>query len=247
MDTVGLYWFLYVTFAGGMILSAVRAVRRQPDRVLTGALAFFSTLGLAAGVYYVGRTNQFTLVADFPIWGMTLALLSWIVIRDLARRGGGIRALGAIGVLRYLVLFGLGLAVAAIGWVHSPWKEVERLQTGNSFPTELDVGPIAGFVASRTEPGDRAAIVCRSAYLVADRAEIMNVNPIGDPKHIVEDDQIGFITDSLRDLDGSQVFTCASSLTSAADIYAGLEGHGFTKTATDKTTGVTQWTISGGG
>ncbi|CAN5563558.1 hypothetical protein BH10ACT11_BH10ACT11_01160 [soil metagenome] len=246
MDTVGLYWFLYVTFAGGMILSAVRTVGRRPDRVLTGSLAFFSTLGLAAGVYYVGRTNPFTLIADFPIWGMTLALLSWIVLRGLAEGGGGIRTLSRIGVLRFLVLFGIGLAITAIGWVHAPWKEADRLQTGNSAPTELDVGPIADFMKSKTEPGERVVIICRSAYLAADRAEIRNVNPIGDPEHIVEDEQIDFITDSLNRVAGSQVFTCPNSLLSAPDVDAGLADRGFVRGATDKVAGVTQWTYSAG-
>ena len=89
MDTIGLYWLLYATFAGALILAAVRATAGETNRVLTCMLAFFGVLGLAAGVYFVGRSNQFTLIALFPTWGMTIAMLAWWSSARLAERPPG--------------------------------------------------------------------------------------------------------------------------------------------------------------
>jgi len=244
MDTVGLYWFLYATFAGGLILAAVRALNGQPDRVRTGMLAFFSALGLAAGVYYVGRTGNSTLLALFPIWAMTLALLSWLVVRRIAERPPGFAALRAVGALGWMVLFGLGLAITATASVQAPWKQVDRLTSGVvDLPTEFDVGPAAGFVEARTKPGENTALMCRSGYLIAERAGRRDVSPIADPQHIASDAQVGEIIDALREAGGHKVFICKSPIIGLpAEIDQSLRARGFSKSSVDPSVGITEWT-----
>ena len=62
MLTLGLHWALYLTYAGAILLAAVRYVRDEPDRTLTGMLAFSGVFGLVTGMYFVGRSSQFQLM-----------------------------------------------------------------------------------------------------------------------------------------------------------------------------------------
>lgn len=229
MDTVGLHWLLYLTFAGGMVLAGVRSLSREPDRLLTGVLAFFASLGLAAGVYYVGRTNQFTLISLFPLWGMTLALIGWIVLRDMVRHPGPSFPVG-VWVLRGLVLFSLGLGVASVTNLDTPWHEVDRIATESDDGDQLDVGPEAGFIGSRTTPGERTVILCRSAFRIADEAGVRNVSPIADPQNLIGDEQVRLVADQLDDEGGTKLFTCdAGLLGTPAELAGSLRDLGFTR------------------
>lgn len=243
MDTVGFYWFLYVTFAGALVLAAVRAVSGEPDRVVTGMLAFFSVLGLAAGVYYVGRTGVFTLLGLFPVWGMTLAMLSWLVIRRIAERPPALASLREVGVLGWMVLFGLGLAITATSWAQAPWRQVDRLTTEVDRPTGFEIGTTVAFVRDHTEPGEQTALMCRSSYLVAERAGVRNVSPIADPQHIAEDAQVGEIVDALRRAGGDKLFACDNPVFALPpEIGASLAARGFSRTDTDRALRITEWT-----
>ena len=86
MSTLGLHWALYLTYAGAILLAAVRYVRDEPDRTLTGMLAFSGVFGLVTGMYFVGRSSQFQLMLLFPAWGFSLALLAWTLAPALLFR-----------------------------------------------------------------------------------------------------------------------------------------------------------------
>ena len=68
---------------GGSLIAAVRYVRNDPDRVLTGMLAFSPIFGVVTGMYFVGRSSQYQLMLLFPAWGFSLALLAWTAARSL--------------------------------------------------------------------------------------------------------------------------------------------------------------------
>ena len=58
MSSLGLHWALYATYAAALLIAAVRYVRREPDRALTGMLAFSGVFGLETGMYFVGRSSK---------------------------------------------------------------------------------------------------------------------------------------------------------------------------------------------
>ena len=99
MPVLGLHLALYATFAGALIVAAVRARTAEADRGLTALLGFAGAFGLLVLVYYGGRSNAYSLIGVFPAWGLALALLTWLVVgrvrtrRELAgRRAAGRRA-----------------------------------------------------------------------------------------------------------------------------------------------------------
>src|SRR5262249_11664189 len=49
MTTLGLHWALFATYAAALVLAAIRYLRDDPDRVLTGMLAFSAVFGLITG------------------------------------------------------------------------------------------------------------------------------------------------------------------------------------------------------
>jgi hypothetical protein len=83
MSSLGLHWAVYATYAGALLIAAVRYVRDEPDRVVTGMLAFSAIFGLVTGMYFVGRSSQFQLMLLFPAWGLSLALLAWNAVPPL--------------------------------------------------------------------------------------------------------------------------------------------------------------------
>jgi hypothetical protein len=184
------------------------------------------------------------LIALFPIWGMTLALLFWIVVRAITERPAGLAALGAVGALGWMALFGFGLAITAMSWAQAPWKQVDRLLTRVDGPTGFDVDPAALFVESRTTPGEKAALICTNEYLIADRAGVRNVAPIADPLSIAADSQVGEIVDAVRAAGGDKLFTCFKPFALPHEIDASLAARGFQRVATDRTLGISEWSTA---
>ena len=229
MDAIGMHWLLYLTFAGGMVLAGVRSLNRDPDRLLTGVLAFFACLGLAAGVYYVGRSNQFTLISLFPLWGMTLALLGWIALRDAASRP--LRSAPAgIWVLNALVVLGLGLGVASLSRLESPLDEIDRIAHSEGASDQLEIGPEVELVEQRTATGESTAILCRSSFRIANEAGVRNASPIADPQNVVGNEQVALIAAQLQEAGGRKLFSCNAGLQGPhEDVAASLEGLGFSR------------------
>ncbi len=91
MPTLGLHWALYFTYAAALLTAAVRYVRAEADRALTGMLAFAGIFGILSGFYFAGRSLPWQLMLLFPVWGFALALLTWTVGRlaPLRARGFG--------------------------------------------------------------------------------------------------------------------------------------------------------------
>ena len=70
MPSLGLHWVMYATYASALLTAAVRYVRDDPERILSGMLGFAGALGLVTGMYYVGRSAQFQLMILFPVWAL---------------------------------------------------------------------------------------------------------------------------------------------------------------------------------
>ncbi len=243
MPEVGFWWLVYATFAGALVLAAVRVARGDPERVLSAMLAFVGLLGLVAGVYYAGRSNKYTLIALFPYWGFALALLGWVVVRRIAADPrGGARAVARAGPLGLATLAGLGLALSAIGHIVPPWQQVDRLAGSAAGTSTLDVGAEAAFVATATEPDEPVLILSQNSHLIAREAGVRSVTPIADPVHVASGTQLTEVLAVLDEQGGSTVFTGTGlGLPLAESLLAGLEQRGYERVGADPASGLAEW------
>ena len=83
---LGVHLILYATYVAAIAVATVRAIERAPNRPLTGMLAWCGVFGLGSAAYFMGRTHPELLVALFPTWALTLALLT---VEVVGRRRAG--------------------------------------------------------------------------------------------------------------------------------------------------------------
>jgi hypothetical protein len=169
IPTLGLHLVLYATFAAAIGVAVAR-VASGAEALLTSMLAWSGVFGLIAGSYFVGRADTFKLTALFSAWGFALALLTIAAARSLAAREW------RPGLAELLVLFGLGLSVCALAETPAPWSQIARLGR-TAQARELPEPSATRFVASRTHPGERAAILIALGHRIAQQTGIVNVSP----------------------------------------------------------------------
>lgn len=160
MPRLGLHLVIYGTFAGALVLAAVRAASRQRD-TLTAMLAWCGIFGLGASAYYAGRSLPEVLISIFSPWALTLALLLVAVMRAVLRRPSR-----RLIPLEVAVLFGFGLAVCSVAQTPTPWAQLRRLNTRTAQPLYADT-PTERFIAERTRPGQRVAILTPLGHRIA--------------------------------------------------------------------------------
>ncbi len=176
MPTLGLHWALYFTYAAALLVAAVRYVRRDPDRTLTGMLLFAGVFGLLSGFYFAGRSLPWQLMLLFPVWGFALALLAWTVGLALRSARGDWLRLRRLVLPAFAVLAGFGVMVAAIDRFPAPWKQADRLSAGGEAVN--DQPAVQRFVDAHTTPGEHVLIVgTRLDHRVANRAGVVNSSP----------------------------------------------------------------------
>ena len=130
MHSLGVHWALYATYAGALLVAAVRYVRSEPDGALTGMLAFSAVFGLVTGMYFVGRSSQFQLMLLFPAWGFSLALLAWSVAHSLREVASDRLRLRRLLLPGFAVLVGFGVMVASIDRLPQSQRQIDRLRDG---------------------------------------------------------------------------------------------------------------------
>jgi hypothetical protein len=251
MHTLGLHWALYLTYAGALLVAAVRYARSEPDRTLTGMLAFAGTFGLVTAMYFVGRSSQFQLMLLFPAWGLALALLAWTAGRSLRSAAGHRDRLWRLLVPAAAALIGFGVMISAIDRLPPPWKQVERLQDGRA--AIYDETASQDFVRSRTSPGEDVLIIGTPLdHRVAQRAGVVNVSPLNGLYSLITRDQADLAIDQLDDSGGDLVFDAVSGPdpparpSPAVPEFAGiLRAHGFRLVATDPASHLRLWRRSG--
>jgi hypothetical protein len=138
---LGLPLVVYLTYAAAIGVASVRALRREPDRLLTGMLAWAGIFGFGSGAYYMGASVPFGIPTLFPAWAFALALLAVVAVRHLAtapRRLPGLPALAA--------LFGICL-LATFVFIPppklAPWSQVHRLTAELEPYAPPDAEPLA--------------------------------------------------------------------------------------------------------
>jgi hypothetical protein len=208
MPTLGFHLVVYVSFAGALILAAVRHREGASDHALSGLLAYAGCFGLAAAIYYAGRSNAITMVALFPAWGFAVALLTWTAFQWLSEADASWRrVLGPAGALAASVTIGFGLATTDILDIPAPWTQVARLSDDSERTSSFDLLPEAErFVAEQTEEEEPVLMLRENGHLLARGAHVRNVSIIGDPVHVISPTQLDDLLEDLREAEGRAVF-----------------------------------------
>jgi hypothetical protein len=192
LPDVAFHLVIYATLGAALVLAAVRVARREPDVPLTGMLAWSGIFGLAAGSYYMGRSDPPKLASLFPAWALALTLLLVVVLRLLAARGWR-RPL----VAELLVLFGFGLCVCSLAQLTPPWDEPARLSA--DAQRIYDQPQARRFVARTTRPGERVALVIPLAHRVAYEVGVENVAPYGLLDEMATQRMMRTLLDAMRE------------------------------------------------
>ncbi len=170
MAAFGFHLAVYVTFAAAIVVATVRALGGARDRLLTGMLAWAGVFGLGAGSYFAGRSHPQVLVDLFSAWALALVLLVVVVVRalrDPARRPTAAHV---------AVLAGLGLAIASIAQIPTPWSQIARL--GRSGPSIGFPRPAAErMVRHGTVRGESVMLLVPLGHRIAYDLGLVNVSP----------------------------------------------------------------------
>src|SRR6185312_1144841 len=119
MPGFGFHYAVYVTFAGALVLAAVRTLERRRDVLLTGLLWWIGLFGLGAGGYYAGRSHPDVLIDLFSPWAFALALLLVAAVQAIRARPSRLPTAAELAVLA-----GFGLAVCSIAQTPTPWSQI---------------------------------------------------------------------------------------------------------------------------
>jgi hypothetical protein len=250
MRSLGLHWALYATYAGALLLATVRYVRGDPDRSLTAMLAYSGVLGLATGMYFVGRSVALQLMILFPIWGLCLALVAWSAASALHEARADVVRLRRVLLPAAAALIGFGVMVAAIDRVSAPWRQIDRVSAGG---TAIADSPNAQrFVEDHTQPGEPVFLIGTPLdHRVAERAGVTNVSPVSSYLFLITPDLADRGLDQLQDDGGDQVFeavTAPSAVNPSPLTITGfatiLRGRGYRLIAEDPSSGLRLWRLT---
>jgi hypothetical protein len=216
MPFLGLHWAMYATYLGALLVTAVRIVRRAPDRTTTAMLAFAGTFGLLTAMYFVGRSSQFQLILLFPAWGLALALLVPSAVASLREAREDRVRLRRILIPACAALIGFGVMTAAIARVSPPWRQIDRLSETGPDP---GLEATTEFVEARTEPGERVLIIASApGHLVAERAGVVDASPINGPTALLSEAEADRSLNQLEEEGGAQVFEAVPDLVGFTDM-----------------------------
>jgi hypothetical protein len=223
MPSLGLHWAVYATYAGALLMAAVRYARDDADRTLTGLLAFSGAFGLATGMYFVGRSIEFQLMILFPIWALSLALVAWAAAGALRSARADRRRLSVLLLPAAVALIGFGVMVSAIDRVSPPWRQVDRLVDGGRA---IDDTPNAQrFIESRTGPGDHVLVIGTPLdHRLADRAGVRNVSPFNGFIALVSPAEADRSLNQLEDEGGNEVFEAVTAPSAINPYWSKLTG-----------------------
>jgi hypothetical protein len=240
MPSLGLHWALYATYAAALLMAAVRYVRDDPDRTMTGMLAFSGVFGLVTGMYFVGRSSEFQLMLLFPAWGFALALVAWTAAGSLRRAGADSLRLRRLLLPGCVALIGLGVMISSLDRIPPPWRQIDRLKAGGPAP---DNRPTEQFIESYARAGEKVLIIGMGGtspdHLLADRIGVINVSPLNSVTSLISPSEADRALNQLKDEGGDQVFEAVSEppangfLFSIPEFATILRQHGYRLIADD--------------
>ncbi|HEU4702970.1 MAG TPA: hypothetical protein VFS37_10850 [Conexibacter sp.] len=215
---LGMHTAIYLTYVATIAVATVRALRGETDRLLTGMLAWTGIFGLGSASYYVGRSHPVALKSLFSVWALALALLTVVVVRELAKHPRR-----RLSIATVAVLFGFGVAACSLAQTPAPWSQLERLGAPYTPTEESDNGPrplapstdprTRRFVATLADGPHRfvykrgapVAILLRTGHRVADAYGVRNVSPYTGMESTVTVQRVERVLDILRREGGNTV------------------------------------------
>jgi hypothetical protein len=200
LPKLGIYVLLYVTFAAAIALAAVRIVRREPDVVLSAALLWSGVFGLVAGAYFAGRSHPQVLIDLFSPWALSLVLLTIAAVRALAARGWRRPAPAEL-----LVLLAFGLAACSLAQTPTPWTQLARIGDEAAVPIFRQPA-VSAFVAERTRPHEKVAILIPLGHRIAYDTGRVNVSPYASVESMPTRQQLDRAIETLRREGGEKLF-----------------------------------------
>ena len=246
MPTLGLHWALYFTYAAALLVATVRCVRFEPDRTLTGMLAFAGVFGILSGLYFGGRSLPWQLMLLFPVWGFALALLAWTVGLSLRSARGDWLRLRRLILPALATLAGFGVMVAAIDRFPAPWQQVDRLTAGGV--AVHDHAAVQRFVAAHTNPGEHVMIIGTEVdHRIAERAGVANSSPFSSYFALLSADEVNRGIDFLEDDGGRKVFASVRTIEEITpthrfpELARILRERGFVPLRTQRESGFVEW------
>ncbi|HKG40171.1 MAG TPA: hypothetical protein VKB25_14370 [Conexibacter sp.] len=217
-ELLGMHLVVYLTYVAAIGAATVRALRGARDRVLTGMLAWVGIFGLGSASYYVGRSHPATLKSLLSVWALALALLTVLVVRELAAHPKRRPTIAAMAVL-----LGFGVTACSLAQMPAPWAQIERLDTTFVPTGESDIGPrplapstdpsTRRFIATLADgphrfvyqPGAPVAILLRSGHRIADAYGVRNISPFTGIESAVTEQRIKEVLELLQRAGGNTV------------------------------------------
>ena len=233
---VGLHLVIYATYVAAIGAATVRAIRREPNRVLTGMLAWSGVFGLGAANYYVGRSGSETIVSTFSAWALALMLLTVVAARQLSAKRSLRPSLATV-----LVLFGFGVMACSIALTPTPWGQIQRLHAppAGSLPASgppESPGPlvpsqepkIRRYVSSLADGRERfvvkhgapVVIMAPTGHRIADAYGVVDVDPYTGLESIQLVSQFEDVLDTLRDAGGNTVLIATGGTDAVSKVLA---------------------------
>ncbi|HEV7773196.1 MAG TPA: hypothetical protein VGO48_07940 [Conexibacter sp.] len=197
--TIGTSTVIYLTYVAAIGAATVRAANRDPDRLLTGLLAWSGVFGLGIGSYYMGRSHPEVLTNMFAAWALSLTLLLVLAVRTIAARPRHRPTVPEVACL-----FAFGVLVCSLAQMPTPWSQVSRLQNTGIHIYGHPVGET--FIDAHTDPGEAVAILTPLGHRVAYNAGITDVTPYTGGNSMPTVDQFEEMLRDLRAAGGRKVF-----------------------------------------
>ncbi|HEU4702324.1 MAG TPA: hypothetical protein VFS37_07560 [Conexibacter sp.] len=227
---LGVHLILYATYVGAIAVATVRAIEGAEHRAMTGMLAWCGVFGLGSAAYFMGRTHPELLIALFPVWALTLALLTVEAVGRVQRRAGARPGLGTA-----LVLAAMALTVCSLAQFPAPWTQLERIgQDTPSAPLIEGEAPLPVYASAflpdpatrdffAPRPGAKVAILLTTGHQIADAFGVVNVARYTGLYSMPNRERLRTVVDDLRAAGGSALFLPDAS----NEVYATLRRWGF--------------------
>jgi hypothetical protein len=236
MPTLGFHIAMYLTYVAAILVAAVRYAQSRPGSVLTAMLAYAGTFGLLTSTYFAGRSLPWQLMLLFPVWGLTLALLTWVAAQSFGFTAAN-RASSRSLVPSLAVLCGFGVMVAAIATFPPPWRQVERLS--ESGVAAYDSRDVQRYIEDRTNPGEKILFIgTYTDHRLAERAGVVNVSPWNYALSLFSERDVLRALDALEREGGSEVFVYRGAffptIDPLSDAMAVMQAHGYRQVTTSE-------------
>jgi hypothetical protein len=222
---LGLPLAIYLTYVGAIGVATVRALRGAPNRTLTGMLAWSGIFGLGSAAYYMGASTILAVATLFPAWGLSLALLAVVAIRETAARRDRWPTLPALAALFGFALIATFVFMPPVRL--APWAQADRISSHPLYAPD-DAEPLAppkdpAFRRFVVGDGSPVAFLTATGHLLADGYGIRDVVPYTG-RSVFTEEQLDEALERLRAAGGRTVLVPQLILPRVADL---LTARGF--------------------